>query len=227
MSKDNGETAHNANGNGSLRERQRSDRENAVLSAASSLIGRGDFGAVTMDDLAAQVGVSKPTLYAHFASKEEIYLRVVLRMIADACVFVDDLSPDLPAVARIEATVRYMLTGKIVRGAAHLGTGRDAIGAAIRARTEYRAEYARLVGRMTTLFDDAKREGDMKPELSTRIAVQCVASFLRDAEYGDLVERGETDANAVVETLTTILINGFRVTGRGNKTIEEKQHGNR
>src|SRR2546423_11032976 len=58
-------------------------REEAVGKAALILRGArraflaGGFGAVSMDAIAREAGVSKATVYAHFGSKEELFGAVV------------------------------------------------------------------------------------------------------------------------------------------------------
>jgi AcrR family transcriptional regulator len=52
----------------------RQDREQQTLEVAHSLFAERGFGAVTMDDVAAQVGVTKPLLYAYFGNKDALYI---------------------------------------------------------------------------------------------------------------------------------------------------------
>src|SRR5438128_9383557 len=61
-------------------------REEAVGKAALILRGArraflaGGFGAVTMDAIARQAGVSKATVYAHFTSKETLFGAVIAHL---------------------------------------------------------------------------------------------------------------------------------------------------
>jgi AcrR family transcriptional regulator len=52
----------------------RAERERQVLEAARGLFAERGYGAVTMDDVAAAVGVTKPLLYIYFGNKERLYL---------------------------------------------------------------------------------------------------------------------------------------------------------
>jgi len=49
----------------------------AILAAAERAFLAGGFGAVSMDAIARAAGVSKATVYAHFAGKEELFGAVV------------------------------------------------------------------------------------------------------------------------------------------------------
>jgi len=50
-----------------------------MLDAAHVLFAERGFGAVTMDDVAAEVGVTKPLLYAYFGNKEQLYIACMRR----------------------------------------------------------------------------------------------------------------------------------------------------
>jgi TetR/AcrR family transcriptional regulator, mexJK operon transcriptional repressor len=66
---------------------ERSERDEApgaskaesILAAAKRMFLEHGFGAVTMDALARTAGVSKATVYAHFAGKEELFGAVIER----------------------------------------------------------------------------------------------------------------------------------------------------
>lgn len=51
---------------------QRNRKRDAVLRAAASAFNRRGYANTSLDDVAAALGVSKPTLYQYFSSKEEI-----------------------------------------------------------------------------------------------------------------------------------------------------------
>jgi TetR/AcrR family transcriptional repressor of mexJK operon len=56
-----------------------SDKAESILAAAwQSFLARG-FGAVSMDAIAREAGASKATVYAYFASKEELFGAVIAR----------------------------------------------------------------------------------------------------------------------------------------------------
>lgn len=52
----------------------RAEREQQTLDAARALFAERGFAAVTMDDVASAVGVTKPLLYTYFGNKDRLYL---------------------------------------------------------------------------------------------------------------------------------------------------------
>jgi AcrR family transcriptional regulator len=57
----------------------RADRMEQTLTAARSLFAERGFAAVTMDEVAAAVGVTKPLLYNYFGNKEQLYIACMER----------------------------------------------------------------------------------------------------------------------------------------------------
>ena len=58
------------------------ERQAQILLAASRAFGRGGYAATSMDDVAAEAGITRLIVYRHFASKELLY-RAVLTAVAD------------------------------------------------------------------------------------------------------------------------------------------------
>jgi len=61
----------------------RAEREQQVLDIAHARFAAHGYAAVTMDDLAADAGVTKPLLYAYFGNKEHLY-RACMERAGDA-----------------------------------------------------------------------------------------------------------------------------------------------
>jgi AcrR family transcriptional regulator len=52
----------------------RAERERQILETAHALFAERGYAAVTMDEVAAAVGVTKPLLYTYFGNKDRLYL---------------------------------------------------------------------------------------------------------------------------------------------------------
>lgn len=60
----------------------RDERQQSILRGAATAFARSGFAGTSMDDVAAEVGVSRLIVYRHFESKEELY-RTVLERVFD------------------------------------------------------------------------------------------------------------------------------------------------
>lgn len=57
----------------------RADRMEQTLNEAHALFAQRGYAAVTMDEIAARVGVTKPLLYNYFGNKERLYIACMER----------------------------------------------------------------------------------------------------------------------------------------------------
>jgi AcrR family transcriptional regulator len=60
------------------------DRELAILATAERLLAQKPLGAISVDDLARGAGISRPTFYFYFASKDAVLLTLLDRVVAEA-----------------------------------------------------------------------------------------------------------------------------------------------
>ncbi len=79
-----------------LRQDSDSPKRQAILAAASELFMHQGYGATSMDAVARAAGVSKATLYAHFASKDRLFATIVNEGCRDNIVVGDFLPEDTP-----------------------------------------------------------------------------------------------------------------------------------
>ena len=62
---------------GAKRRMRGPERRAQLLSVARHVFGRSGFHSVSMDEVAKEAGVTKPILYDHFNSKEELYIALL------------------------------------------------------------------------------------------------------------------------------------------------------
>lgn len=88
------------------------DRRNQILDCAQSLIFQKGYDNATITDIMNAAGVSKGGFYHHFASKEEVLVSILERMVFDAQAAL------LPAIEteNLSALQRYELYFSILRG---------------------------------------------------------------------------------------------------------------
>ncbi|MGW3606608.1 TetR/AcrR family transcriptional regulator [Micromonospora sp. NPDC005161] len=60
------------------------DRETAILATAERLLERKAFGDISIDDLARGAGISRPTFYFYFPSKDAVLLTLLDRVTEEA-----------------------------------------------------------------------------------------------------------------------------------------------
>src|SRR5688572_25866239 len=132
------------------------DRELAILATAERLLAERPLSAISVDDLARGAGISRPTFYFYFASKDAVLLTLLDRVVAEADAATLDAPPprrraprgvaagdhhvlrDLPGPPGAQPGLgRGALDER--RGPRALGTGVPRLGRAVRRRHHGRA----------------------------------------------------------------------------------------
>ena len=197
-------------------EAQTSTRE-AILDAADHLFGRFGYRKMTMEDLARQARISRRTIYLYFASKEEVAIASIDRV-------VDRLTRALSAIAasggRPEVRLREMLRARVLfrfDSVREYYQGLDDLFAALRPaylarRESYFEAEARLLAQV---LEEGRRAGrfDFDVALPTaRILVTATNALLPfGLSVRELGERAEVVSK--VTRLADLMVNGLRKKG--------------
>ncbi len=87
------------------------DVRNAILDASNRLLATKGYKKMTIDDLAAEVGIGKGSVYLHFESKEEIVLSSIDRIIERLKTRLDEISQKRTSCER---RLKEMLIERVV-----------------------------------------------------------------------------------------------------------------
>jgi AcrR family transcriptional regulator len=72
------------------------DREHAILETATRLLDEHPMHEISVDDLARGAGISRPTFYFYFPSKDAVLMTLIERVIVEADTALDALSEQVP-----------------------------------------------------------------------------------------------------------------------------------
>ena len=88
-------------------------REDAIVQAVNRLLAEKGFDAMTVDEVAANVGIAKASLYKHFSSKEELAAAAMVHVMQRAQVFLNSLPSSDAPIANLRAAARWMMGLKL------------------------------------------------------------------------------------------------------------------
>lgn len=191
----------------SLKERQRALREEVIVETAHTMLAQQGYEAMSMDEVAAQVGISKATLYQHFPSKEELAISVIVRLISFSLNDLREIyQSQAPALERLERCLRMGLERRTQFWTAHLTLPANVV--------ERHPRYCEKMDAMTAMLEDlierAKTDGSVNPTLSTPVIVRMAISLFR-ADFARLLTEHKCTADELINTLVSIVINGIKM----------------
>ena len=96
---------------GSFREQMLKVREDAIVSSVNRFLAEKGFDLMTVDEVAADVGIAKASLSKHFASKEALASAAMVRVLERACEVIGLQAARLEAGAleRLREVTRWVL----------------------------------------------------------------------------------------------------------------------
>lgn len=168
----------------SYKEREWQRREQEILATAEQLLIERGYAALTMDDLADAVGISKPTLYQHFKSKEDLAARVIVNAMQMLEAYLQEPHGGDP-LAHIVKAFRQLLEHRHASGGVLASLGPELVVQTIRTNPLLAEHKARIMKLLGELVDEAKARGEIVSSIPTSVIVRsmfCLQSALTDSE---------------------------------------------
>jgi AcrR family transcriptional regulator len=88
-------------------------RETAIIQSVNRLLSEKGFDAMTVDEVAAEVGIAKASLYKHFTSKEELACAAMVTAMRRAQEVIQCTESSLPPLDKLKAVTRWTMTLKL------------------------------------------------------------------------------------------------------------------
>jgi len=196
---------------GQLKERQRQERAALILETAANILGEKGYHETSMDEIAAQVGVAKGTLYQHFASKEDLVLALFAREIEKTQQMVDQMIQS-PGTARekLETFLIWTYQRFTRQNRQLLWTIYDTIGKTVlEERLHIREHMGRLHPAIENIFRSGKSAGEFDPSISTAVMLTSFLSLLSPRGYELVQEREPLTAEELARQVARIFFQGI------------------
>src|ERR671936_2453028 len=184
-----------------------SARREELTRIAARLFAERGYQGTSLADLAAQLGVQKPSLYHHIASKEDLLWEVAWVGAEAFHAALDAVPADRPATERIRLALRAHLgvvaaqldiATVFVREWRHLEGER---------RERFLAERRRYEERIRDLFRDGVEGSELRTDLDVATAALL---FLSAANWAYTWLHPGGDTNALADRLFAALLDGMR-----------------
>ncbi len=202
-------------GRTSFRERTRQLREAEIVDAARQLLGERGYHEMSMDEVAARVGISKATLYAHFSSKEDLVLTVIGRQMDT---FIDHLeaaqSGEASPIARLAAVLRLLVELRHAHACFNPSVEDVEVFHLVQRRADFLARMERGRRLLGNLVEQARRAGEINPALSTGVITAALLALALAPHYRHELASGHLSVHELAEALATLFLHGVRAAPR-------------
>jgi AcrR family transcriptional regulator len=140
-------------------------REEAIVHAVNRLLAEKGFEAMTVDEVAAQVGIAKASLYKHFPSKEHLAAAAMARVMRRAQDFIGELPADVTPLENLRSVVRWVLQVKLAGDMPTLPSQNSSLRTALIDNQDYMDGLMEVSDRLGTWIEAAQASGQLNAKL--------------------------------------------------------------
>ena len=194
----------------SCKEQMLQAREDAIIQAVNRLLAEKGFEAMTVDEVASDVGIAKASLYKHFCSKEELCCAAMLEVLHLVRAYLATLDPELPAVEKLRSVVRWSLERLLAGEMPLLPSGNSTLRAVLMGHKDYADGVIVLSDTVGEWIVQAQASGVLDPELPPLVVLYTLYARASDPVVGFLQESGLYQNDEIVELVLRTCFEGLR-----------------
>jgi len=184
-------------------------REDAILDATTRILAGKGFDLMTMDDVAGEVGISKPILYKHFKSKDDLVGAAMIRLVDGALEFLDGLPKEQTAAFRLRALLAWALRVRLEGGLPFLPSTSPSVRDMLTRNLHYVTLVLRLNGVLKGMVGEAKKAGDLDAGLPDDVILFSYYSRTCDPAVDYLRLYGKMDDEQIVSHILDVCFHGI------------------
>lgn len=184
-------------------------REDAIVDAVNRLLADKGFEAMTVDEVAAEVGIAKASLYKHFASKEQLAAAAMVRVLDRALALCTGPAAEGSALQRLKAVARWTLEQQLAGQMPSLPAQNSSLRAALMTDRVYMDRLMELSERLGEWITEAQAAGQLNPALPAEVVLYTLFARACDPVLGLLKAGGNYRDEELIEILLSSCFDGL------------------
>jgi AcrR family transcriptional regulator len=197
----------------SFREQVLRVREDAIVSSVNRLLAEKGFDLMTVDEVAADVGIAKASLYKHFASKEALAAAAMVRVLQRTLATIEaeaEQAPEARAFAHLQAVTRWALQVQLAGEMPSLPSQNSTLRAELMASKGYLDLLMQVSDRLGAWIVQAQADGDIDPALPPELVLYTIFARACDPVPAFMKASERFDDTQIVEWVLGTCFNGLR-----------------
>lgn len=189
-------------------------REEAILASVNRLLAEKGFDAMTVDEVATDVGIAKASLYKHFSSKEDLAAAAMIRVLDLALAQLEMLHSNSTAAPldQLKAVARWTMQVQLAGAMPSLPAQNSALRAALMADAVYIDRLMQVSEQLGTWITAAQASGALSAALPSEVVLYTLFARACDPVLGLLKAGGNYRDEQIIEMLLSTCFEGL--TGR-------------
>jgi AcrR family transcriptional regulator len=184
-------------------------REEAIIENVNRLLAEKGFDAMTVDEVAAAVGIAKASLYKHFPSKEDLAAAAMVRMLRHAQAFLETLHGVPAPLDKLKAAVRWMLEQQLAGQIPSLPSQNSSLRSALLASKDYIDTLMAISDLLGGWIEAAQAGGAINPRLPPLAVLYTIYARGCDPVVGFLQAGGQHSDDEIAQLVMSTCFDGL------------------
>lgn len=186
-------------------------REDAIVQSVNRLLAEKGFDLMTVDEVAADVGIAKASLYKHFASKEALAASAMVRLLQRtlATVELQTARADASAFERLQAVTRWALEVQLSGEMPSLPSQNSSLRAELMGNKAYIDLLMQVSEHLGTWIVAAQTDGDIDPALPPEVVLYTIYARACDPVPSFLKAAGQHQDKQIVDWVLATCMRGL------------------
>ena len=193
-----------------FREQVLKAREDAIVASVSRLLAEKGFDLMTVDEVVADVGIAKASLYKHFTSKEELAAAAMAQVLARVQ---DELARlralPLDALERLEGMARWGYQQQLAGLMPLLPAQDSKLRATLMGNSAYMERLMQLSDELGDWITEAQAEGKLDASLPPELVLYTLFARACDPVLAIMRAGGAHDDARIVDWLVSTWLKGL------------------
>ncbi len=185
-------------------------REEAIVQAANRLLAEKGFDLMTVDQVAADVGIAKASLYKHFPSKEDLAAAAMVRVLDRAREFLGTLAPGARPVDQLKAVVRWMMQMQQAGDMPSLPSQNSSLRAALMGNKAYLDGLMQVSDVIGGWIEQAQKDGSLNPALPPLLVLYTLYARACDPVLEFMRASGQHSDEEIITLVMTTCFDGLK-----------------
>jgi len=196
-------------GRPTVKEQQQKVREDAILDATHALLARKGYDLMTVDEVAAEAGIAKASLYKHFDSKESLAAVAMIRLLDRALTFLGGLPVDMTPQEKLRAVLNWALDLRLRGGLPLLPSTSQTLQRNLLSNRQYVTRLLNLNEQMSALVRAAQSQGVIDPGVPAEVVLFSIYARTCDPAVEYLKMTGNYSDREIADHLVRIAFDGI------------------
>lgn len=150
----------------SFRAKMLEAREDAIIQSVNRFLSEKGFDAMTVDEVANEVGIAKASLYKHFASKEDLACAAMVKVMQKAQVFVRECqAKPISPLDKIKQVARWTMALQLQGQMPSLPSQNSSLRATLMGSKDYMDGLMEITDVLGAWIETAQKDGFINAEL--------------------------------------------------------------